>query len=121
MAKEKHKVKKVKSEHKALKVKKTKPILGQRKVSSQTKEAIIKKSILDSKINGNRGQRFKKSLLDLSLLMTREMRRVRWAKILQLNKKFWLTVGFITFFAIFFAIVQTLLQLILEVSKILVI
>lgn len=91
-----------------------KPVFGKRKAAYTTTKSNIK-SNPKSKM-----KRFGKFFLIYPLLMSREIRRIRWDKGWALNKKFWLTIGFITAFGIFFVIVQTILQIVLEASKVLV-
>lgn len=118
--------KRLRQERKASRVK---PIIGRRNVEkpvkvakSFEKEEIVKKTKTetvkvkeDFLIKKPLNQRLK----SFPILLTREMRRVRWIKKPELARKFLITVAFITFFVIFFFIVQQFLQFILKLIYVL--
>lgn len=52
------------------------------------------------------------------LYLSREGRRIRWTPRKELNKKFWITVLFIAFFAGLFAILDALITLLFRLARI---
>lgn len=52
------------------------------------------------------------------LYLSREVRRIRWTPRKELNKKFWITILFIAFFAGLFAILDALITLLFRLARI---
>lgn len=109
------------------KISQMKPIIGKRIVEKPEKtlikEDIVKKSKGDATFKKPDDLIIKTPLTQrlkvFPLLLSREIRRVRWVKKTELTKKFFITIAFITFFVIFFYGVQKLLIFILELLYIL--
>lgn len=127
--KEKNKILKLEQKklRKERKISQMKPIIGKRIVEKPEKnlfkEDIVKKSKVNSVPKRDDNLIIKAPLVQrlkvFPLLLSREIRRVRWVKKIELTKKFFITVAFITFFVIFFYGIQKLLIFILQLIYIL--